>query len=337
MLTSRPGGQGHRGAFVVALAVAILGTFAPGIARAHFRLVSPPNWVNQANDGSPQKTGPCGNEPPQTATNMVTTFRPGQTVTFQLNETVFHPGHYRVALANTQGMLPKDPDVTPVGTDPCGSTVIEMNPTPPILADGLLKHSMPLNGQQSVMVTLPNTTCTNCVLQIIEYMSNHGAPCFYHHCAMVNIQGTPVDGGTVDSGSAGAAGAGGRGGAGGASGSGGQGGASGGAGGAGGSGGNTGGGGSPAGGAGGGTGGDGGSTAAGGSTSSSTASSTMASTSGSTSTSGSSGTGGASGTTPPNNDTGCSCSVPGRSAMSWAALGGLAALVLATGRRRHRR
>src|SRR5258706_3064587 len=114
MLTSHPGGQRHR-AFVAAMALAIIGLFAPRIAEAHFRLIAPPNWMNQsAVDGSPQKVGPCGNEAPQTPTNMVTPFRPGQTITVQFMQTVQHPGHYRVALATTaQSQLPAEPTVTP--------------------------------------------------------------------------------------------------------------------------------------------------------------------------------------------------------------------------------
>jgi uncharacterized protein (TIGR03382 family) len=29
--------------------------------------------------------------------------------------------------------------------------------------------------------------CTNCVVQVLEFMSNHPAPCYYHHCAIVNV------------------------------------------------------------------------------------------------------------------------------------------------------
>jgi uncharacterized protein (TIGR03382 family) len=29
--------------------------------------------------------------------------------------------------------------------------------------------------------------CTNCVVQVLEFMSNHAAPCYYHHCAIVNV------------------------------------------------------------------------------------------------------------------------------------------------------
>jgi hypothetical protein len=168
----------------------------PRRAGAHFRLIAPANWMAQSTDGSPQKTGPCGNEGPQTPTNMTTSFRPGDTVTIQLEETVFHPGHYRVALAvNAQSELPPEPTVT-AGSTACGSVPIQQNPVFPVLADGMLQHTSTLNGQQSFQVKLPtNVTCTSCTLQIIEFMSSHGAPCFYHHCANISIQAAGTDGG----------------------------------------------------------------------------------------------------------------------------------------------
>jgi hypothetical protein len=178
--------------------VAALATWAlASDAAAHFRLIAPANWMAQSSDGSPQKTGPCGNEAPQTPTNMTTPFRPGDTVTIQLQETVFHPGHYRVALAvNSPSELPPEPAVT-AGATACGSVPIQQTPVYPVLADGMLQHTATLTGQQSFQVKLPaNVTCTSCTLQIIEFMSSHTAPCFYHHCATISIQAAGADGGT---------------------------------------------------------------------------------------------------------------------------------------------
>lgn len=180
------------------MAVLALGATALSstLADAHFRLIAPGNFVVQSSDGSPQKAGPCGNESPQTATNIVTAFRPGDTVTIQLEETVYHPGHYRVALAvNSPNELPAEPPVT-AGSSACGSVPIQQTPVFPVLADGMLVHTTPFTGQQSFQVKLPtNVTCTACTLQIIEFMSSHGAPCFYHHCAKISIQDGATDGG----------------------------------------------------------------------------------------------------------------------------------------------
>ena len=126
------------------------GLVVPAIAHAHFNLMAPPSWANQSAQGDPQKSAPCGQaDQGMTAvpTNVVTALATGATVTVTIRETVFHPGHYRVALSTT-GMsgLPADPPVTAVGTDQCGSTVIQNPPVFPVLADGMLKHTAAMSG-----------------------------------------------------------------------------------------------------------------------------------------------------------------------------------------------
>lgn len=175
---------------VAAASVALYST----AAQAHFILVAPASFAEQDALGSPQKSLPCGQaDPGQTAnpTGELTTFTEGQTITLTINETIFHPGHYRVSIAQDQASIPPDPPVTPGSTD-CGSTVITMDPQLPLVADGLLEHSSAFSGPQSVQVKLPaGLVCTNCTLQVAEFMSNHGlnnpGGCFYHHCANITI------------------------------------------------------------------------------------------------------------------------------------------------------
>src|SRR5262245_7104129 len=108
---------------------------------------------------------------------------------------------------NGQNSLPADPMVTP-GASACGTVSgntitglsIQNPPVFPVLVDGALFHTGTIPGTQTFQVTLPsNVACTNCVLQIVEFMSAHGlnnpGGCFYHHCANISIQGTAVDGG----------------------------------------------------------------------------------------------------------------------------------------------
>lgn len=184
------------------LLIGVAGVAAP--AHAHFALVTPDSWRSQGPFGDPQKVGPCGDEGGGTTTGKVTAFRPGQTVEVTVDEKIFHPGHYRVALAvNDRSELPPPPVITAVGLDPCGSAEVQDTPTFPILADNVLPHTQPFAAPQTFTVTLPtDVTCSRCTLQVIEYMSNHGAPCFYYHCADISIQGdldtptatlTPID------------------------------------------------------------------------------------------------------------------------------------------------
>ncbi|MFY0578119.1 SCE4755 family polysaccharide monooxygenase-like protein [Cystobacter fuscus] len=196
---------------LIAASTTLLLSAAP--ARAHFSIQQPASWAAQDRLGNPQKSEPCGQaDPGQPAqpTGEVTTYRPGQTITIDLTETVFHPGHYRVSIAQDMNSLPADPPVT-AGDTPCGSTPINENPTLPLLADGLLVHTSKFSGPQSVQVQLPQGfTCDKCTLQITQFMSNHAinnpGGCYYHHCATVTIappgdgDGTGGDGVTPDNG-----------------------------------------------------------------------------------------------------------------------------------------
>ncbi len=86
-------------------------------AAAHFKLNSPASRTVQDTSGSPQKSSPCGlsdtsaTADNSTPTNAVTMVQTGSKLTVSINETIFHPGHYRVAIAQTMADLPVDPPV----------------------------------------------------------------------------------------------------------------------------------------------------------------------------------------------------------------------------------
>jgi uncharacterized protein (TIGR03382 family) len=181
----------------------LLVLFCAPAARAHFELDAPASWMSQDPSGLPEKLGPCGDEydgtDASTLTGVVTAFQEGQTITVTINELIFHPGHYRFALAvHDRSELPAEPAVTAGATTPCGTATIEDPPVFPVLADDVFDHTMPFSAPQSVQITLPaGVTCTKCTLQIIEFMSDHPlnnpGGCFYHHCADISIAGTSVD------------------------------------------------------------------------------------------------------------------------------------------------
>jgi hypothetical protein len=195
----------RRGVIVATLVFGGVQLLAQGSAGAHFILQMPASWWTQDGQGGPQKQGPCGNfnanEPLGAATGTVTpyVFAPGaaRTIAITVNETIGHPGHYRVALAQTQGTLPAEPVVTPSATDPCASAAIQPTTTTPtvpaVLGDNLSPKLVARMGVQNFSVTVPDgLTCTNCTLQVIEFMSSHGlnvpGGCYYHHCANITIQ-----------------------------------------------------------------------------------------------------------------------------------------------------
>jgi hypothetical protein len=184
-------GRSRWGARAGALVIGTAGVLVAPSAHAHFVLLAPPSWMSQDASGLPEKLGPCGDEGGGTPTGILTAFHPGDTISLTIDEVVAHPGHYRVALAvNDRSELPPEPEVTPKTGDPCGSAAIEDPPTFPILADNVLPHTQPFTEPQTFTVTLPSdVTCTRCTLQVLEFMSSHAAPCFYHHCADISIEG----------------------------------------------------------------------------------------------------------------------------------------------------
>jgi MYXO-CTERM domain-containing protein len=168
----------------------------PATSAAHFILQSPPASTEQNALGDPQKAAPCGDEGNAVATGEVTSYQGGDTITVTIEETIFHPGHYRIALATDDGVFPEEPPVT-AGATPCGSAPIDPAPVFPVLADGVWEHSQPFAEPQTIEITLPDdVSCTNCTLQVIQFMSNHGlndpGGCYYHHCATIALEADPV-------------------------------------------------------------------------------------------------------------------------------------------------
>lgn len=168
----------------------------PATASAHFTLVSPPAATEQNALGDPQKAPPCGDDGTAVATGVVSSYQGGETITVTIQETIFHPGHYRIALATDDGVFPEEPPVT-AGATACGSAPIDPAPVFPVLADGVFEHTMPFAGEQSIEITLPDdVSCTNCTLQVIQFMSNHGlnnpGGCYYHHCAAIALEADPA-------------------------------------------------------------------------------------------------------------------------------------------------
>jgi hypothetical protein len=176
--------------------------WAAPFASAHFRLLEPQSWLQESGLGDPQKLGPCGGTSgnPGTPTNMVTKAQGGQMLHIKVQETVFHPGHYRVALAvNSRAELPPDPQVVTRDSDKGPWSVSSPIRSPvqiPVLADGLFQHTSRVSDPFETDVQLPNINCPKCTLQIIEFMAEHGmnkdGGYFYHHCAELQITADPA-------------------------------------------------------------------------------------------------------------------------------------------------
>jgi hypothetical protein len=124
------------------------------VAHAHFVLIQPAATLMQNRLGDPQKIAPCGGVSanpargslanPGVPSGAVTAVTGGTDLPLLVHESIFHPGHYRVALARTVGQLPPDPVVTTSQTERgtrSQSAVIQSPPVPPVLLDGIFAHT----------------------------------------------------------------------------------------------------------------------------------------------------------------------------------------------------
>jgi predicted carbohydrate-binding protein with CBM5 and CBM33 domain len=149
-------------------------------AHAHIALTFPTPRTTD------QKAGPCG-ATGSTRGTKIATFQPGQTITVEWDETVDHPGHFRIAF---------DEDGNDVFQNPQRSN----DNYPSTLVDQITDKS---GGHYSQQITLPNKPCTNCTLQLMQIMTTvEPYNSFYYQCADIVISGdaeptepTETDGG----------------------------------------------------------------------------------------------------------------------------------------------
>jgi len=137
------------------------------VAHAHIAMTFPtPRTVDQ-------KAGPCG-ATGSTRGTKISTFRPGETITIEWDETVDHPGHYRIAFDNDGNDVfqnPNRPD----------------DNFPSTLANQIVDRA---GGHYTQQITLPNMTCNNCTLQLVQVMTT-AVPynSFYYQCADIVLSG----------------------------------------------------------------------------------------------------------------------------------------------------
>ncbi len=190
--------------------------FAPATS-AHFKMLTPAPWVVTNDLGDPQKVGPCGGDPKGGSANdpilskAITKVTGGTKLHLKIQETIFHSGHYRVALAvNSRTELPPDPYAAEKWTERGLYSVwgqIQSPPQIPVLADGLFQH-YPKPGEAASQrpktpmtpwetdIELPNINCPKCTLQVIQFMADHvynqPGGYAYHQCADLEITADPA-------------------------------------------------------------------------------------------------------------------------------------------------
>jgi len=131
----------------------------PGLAFGHARLTSPPPRSTTIG-----KTAPCAGIP---RTGTPTVLTAGQMLKVDWIETIDHPGHYELAISpaddqNFVTILGDIPDrAFPQGAD---------------------------HNDYTTMLQIPQTTCTACTLQLIQFMSEKPpGQQYYYSCADIQI------------------------------------------------------------------------------------------------------------------------------------------------------
>ncbi|MFL5322341.1 MAG: SCE4755 family polysaccharide monooxygenase-like protein [Myxococcaceae bacterium] len=158
----------------------LLALVVADVAFAHAALTSP----TPRSSDSAIKTGPCGQ---YAKLNNPTPVLAGAPLTVTWEETVQHPGHYRLAYS--------------LGAD----TDAEFNQH--VLADNI-PNPTGLQATNSMDVTMPNINCDNCTLQLVMVMTETNPPTNYYSCADIRLYGSDA-GVESDAGSGGGGGGGG--------------------------------------------------------------------------------------------------------------------------------
>jgi hypothetical protein len=184
-------------------------------SHAHFKLLSPAAWLNEDSSGGPQKGSPCGpggsdDVSPAPTSGKVTEFHAGEEIEVKWVDTIAHPGHFRIALAENRTDL-KDPDITQDSFCSYDEMMVPKEAKGNVLADGVSFRSRTGFSAQagtmfSAKVTLPNKPCDKCTLQVMQIMENDLqsiSNCYYFHCADIKI--LPAAGGAAGNGAAGSA------------------------------------------------------------------------------------------------------------------------------------
>lgn len=165
--------------FAAALALGV-GLWAMPAA-AHIELLVPAARYSPDS----QKSPPCGHPDNPPGAGAVATYQAGETITIEFDEFIDHAGHFRVAL---------DPTGTDDFTSPTGFE--DFYNSPQVILDDIPDMG---GGVYSIDVTLPDTPCEACTLQLIQVMNDGswgpGDSDLYFQCADIVIEG--AGGGTA--------------------------------------------------------------------------------------------------------------------------------------------
>lgn len=158
-------------------------------AQAHIHLLEPDNRTDA------QKEGPCGADGSRPGAAVVT-WTPGETVTVVFDETIDHPGWYRILLTPGGQRFP-DPAAFDDTDAPEGDVILLWQ-----------AEDTEVRGHHEIPIVVPDLSCDPCVLQVVQVMTDKppygDGNDLYYQCADVAIVGPDdtddgdTDGDTTD-------------------------------------------------------------------------------------------------------------------------------------------
>jgi MYXO-CTERM domain-containing protein len=166
------------------LIIAALVCLPVTVAQAHIQLTYPTQRYTD------QKYGPCGRLNDTGRGDAVTILPPGATITVTWDETINHPGHFRISFDDDG----QDDFVDPADYD-------DFYTAPSVLADNI--EDTPQGGPSSFEITLPNIECSNCTLQVVQVMTDKppygdGNDLYYQCADLILAADAPDAGPTPD-------------------------------------------------------------------------------------------------------------------------------------------
>ena len=157
-----------------ALGLLLLAPSASVDAHARFRL---DKVLKPRTSSTGEKSGPCGVAGPTTDSTKRTVLVAGQDVLVEWEETINHPGWYRLAFS------------------PDGLTQFDSN----VLLDNIVDVQTGATPHlYSATVKVPDTLCDTCSLQLIQVMTDNTLNPRYYSCSDIRIVSSLDEGGVTD-------------------------------------------------------------------------------------------------------------------------------------------
>lgn len=146
---------------------------ADALAHARWKLAAGGGTTPPRNTSTGLKASPCGGV---ARTSTPTVLTAGQRLVLHWEETINHPGYYRIAFSQDGDVFPPALPA-PTAQTPASSTLWV-----PFVLD------IPGQSNYQASVTVPDVACTNCTLQMIQYMTESNPPTMYYSCADIEIR-----------------------------------------------------------------------------------------------------------------------------------------------------